>query len=309
VSTRKTAFGLDLLSDRPLPFLAGATAAATGREVRISMSESELPRWPQDATLISDERQPDGSVSFQIESSLERGYHFHGPAYGRSVLSADGQRILGNGGDVAGWQRLLVAQVLPFAAVLRGLEVLHASAIAIGSEAIALSGPSGSGKTSLALALQRRGAGLLADDVLAVERAQEGLLAHPGAPIAGIDHAEADRLRASSEREPGSLLTVNSRERVTQATLEPGPLPLAGLFFLERRSDGPAEPRFEPAPDPQALLATTFNLLLSTPQRLAGLLDTCAQLARGTIERIVFGPEVDAGELASALHRRLGASQ
>ena len=56
------------------------------------------------------------------------------------------------------WQRFLIAQVLPFAAALHGLEVLHASAVTVAGRALALLGPSGAGKTSLALALCRTGA-------------------------------------------------------------------------------------------------------------------------------------------------------
>ncbi|MGN6558781.1 MAG: HPr kinase/phosphorylase [Solirubrobacterales bacterium] len=300
-----TAFGLDIASDTPLPFLDGAASNGGGRPLAISYG-SEPPPWPTDARLISDERHRDGSVSFQIEAA-EAGYRIHGPAYGTSVLAGDGTSVRGVCGDEGfdGWQRLLVAQVLPFAAVLQGLEVLHAGAVVFDGGAVAISGPSGAGKTSLALALVRRGAELLADDVVAVEGAGEELLAHPGAPIAGIDRAEVARLRAAGAGEAGSLLAENEREQIARAEVAERPVPLQALFLLERRSEAQGAPQFEPADDPRQLLGSTFNLLLASPERLAGLLDVCAQLARRRVERVRFGPDSDPDELAAALWARL----
>lgn len=302
-----TAFGLDLDSETPLPFLQGGSdgAPATGRPLRISYGD-EPPEWPEDAELISDDRDRDGNVIFQIEAA-DRGYRIHGPAYGSNVLAGDGTEVRGTAGEEGfeGWQRLLVAQVLPFAAALQGLEVLHAGAVVVGGEAVALSGPSGSGKTSLALALQRRGAELLADDVVAVERAGDGLLAHPGAPISGIDLAEAERLGTQGGGEQTGVLAVNGRERVARAVLVPGPVPLRALFLLDRKVKGPEEPRFVIEEDPRQLLASTFNLLLATPERLAGLLDVCARLAARRVERVSFGPATDPDELAAAIWARL----
>ncbi|MCW2988724.1 MAG: hypothetical protein JWM24_1662 [Solirubrobacterales bacterium] len=301
-----TAFGLDIDSDRPLSFLEGATAAATGRPLRIRLDRAEQPNWRTEASLISDERHLDGSVSFQIEAAEER-YRIHGPAYGSSVLAADGQSAWGEpGGEgMAGWQRLLVAQVLPFAAVLQGLEVLHASAVVVDGGAVALAGPSGIGKTSLALALQRQGADLLADDVLAVQREGGELLAHPGAPIAGVDRSEAERLRASGEDDLEHLLASNERERVTRRALAPRPVPLRALFLLDRRTDFDERPGFAGPLEPQHLLGTTFNLVLASPQRLAVLLDICALMAKRQVERVSYGPETDATELAAVLRSRL----
>jgi hypothetical protein len=301
---RTTVFGLDIQADA-LPFLEGATAAATGRELSVAVEEGGGVAWPATARPISDERHPDGSVSFQIEDGGAAGYRIAGPLYGASVIAADGLRLWGSPGEggMAAWQRLLIAQALPFVAVIRGLEVLHASAVATESGAVALSGPSGSGKTSLALAMQRRGATLLADDVLAVERVGEELIAHPGAPVTGVELGEAERLRGDGV-DLGEVVAVNPRERVARVVLEGSPRPLRALFLLERASQG-GEPRFEPAPDPQLLLASTFNLVLASPTRLAGLLEVCALLARQRVERVVFGPEIGPAALAAAIGARL----
>ena len=308
--TQVTVFGLDVRADRPLPFLETAKARPTGRRLETSLvGEAETPSWPPGAELISDQRRPDGAVNFRIEASSE-GYRIWGPACGENVISSDGRRLCAAVGacGIRAWQRLLIAQVLPFAGVLRGLEVLHASAVVVDQGAIAFLGPSGSGKTSLALALCRRGAGFLTDDVLALERLNGELVGHPGAPVAAIDRAEADRLHRLDGAEEPEVLSVDSREQLARVALVAEPTPLCALFFLDRRPRGPARPRFELIADARMLLASTFNLTLTTPRRLEGLLDICALAARGRVERVVVGPEVDATELGAAVERRIGVS-
>ncbi len=197
IGARATVFGLDVWADIPLSFLQGASARATGRSIDLSgrAGGAEALGWPEGAELISDQLEPDGTASFRIESHPEAGYLLWGPSYGAHLLSTDGRRLRcapGDAGEEA-WQRLLIAQVLPFAAVLNGLEVFHASAVVIDGQAVAFVGPSRSGKTSLALELCRHGASFLADDVLALERDGTVLVGHPGTPVAGLDHAEAER--------------------------------------------------------------------------------------------------------------------
>ncbi len=362
--TRSTVFGLDVRADVPLSFLARAPARPTGRTFDISVSAAPAPLpahaeqraqpahpqlpaapgWPDSAELVCDQRERDGTVSFRIESAPDAGYLIWGPAYGSHLLSPDGRRVLcmPEGRPEGTWQRLLIAQVLPFAALLRGLEVFHASAVVTEGGAVAFVGPSRSGKTSVALELCRLGAGFLADDVLAVEQAEGRLLGQPGTPVAGLDHAEAQRLDEqfvggvpgqsledtpqqrpgdAPRRSPGEapqqnpggapwqeVVAINARERLVRMRGAAEPAPLAALFFLDRRPDGPSRPRFEPAADARALLSATFNSVLTGPERLRGMLDICARAARGRVERVLVGPKVNTAQLASAIERRLGSS-
>jgi hypothetical protein len=82
---------------------------------------------------------------------------------------------------------------------------------------------------------------------------------------------------------------------------------VAGVFLLERRSGGPAAPRFEPLVAPPLLLASTFNLVLRGEERLQGLLDVCALAAAGRVERIVIGAGSDPTAVAAVLADRIGA--
>jgi hypothetical protein len=307
VRGRCTAFGLDVWPDSELPFLGGGTLP-TGRrlELRRLPGPEGLPALPG-AIPISDEREPGGGRLFRIEEGAT-GYRIDGPRYGETFLAADGSSVLGcpGAGGLAAWQRLLIAQVLPFAAVLRGLEVLHAGAVAIEDGAVVLLGTSGAGKTSLAAALERRGATFLCDDVLAVESREGRLVGHPGAPVAGIARAELERLRRDGGLGGRAILAEDEREAMVRAVPHPRPAEVRASFLLDRRPDGPERPRFEPLRSPQLLLASTFNLVLLGAMRLQGLLDVCALLA-GSAEHVVFGPATGPAELAAAIEARLEA--
>jgi hypothetical protein len=308
---RATAFGLDVWADTPLPFLHGGETEATGRrlDLHVGGTSAEL-EWPATATLISDERDTEGAVVFRIERAAT-GFRIEGPRFGAAVLAGTGATIMGapGAGGMTAWQRLLIAQVLPFAAVLRGLEVLHASAVALDGGAVAIVGRSGAGKTSLAVALSRGSGTFLTDDVLALERRDGLLLAHPGPPVAGIARAESERLRRLGHYDDERVLAEDAREAIMAVASRPTPTPLRAILILDRRLDGPATPRFEPVFGGQELLASTFNLLLLDPERLEGLLDVCALASAGLIERITVGYEMDASDLAGAVERRLGAER
>ena len=209
--SRVTAFGLDVYSEEPIAYLRGPEAPRTGRVLDVLIDHRGHTSWPRQARLISAQSAGDGPLQITIEAHHEAGYQLAGPRYGRHVISPDGRRLRCIPGDayVQDWQRFLIGQVLPFAAAVNGLEVLHASAVALRSGALALLGASGAGKTSLALALSRIGAQLLADDVVALESTEGMLLAHPGAPVAGVALAEAGRL---GERigAPGALAVTSA---------------------------------------------------------------------------------------------------
>jgi hypothetical protein len=298
---RSTVFGLDVWADRPLSYLEGARAERTGRVLDLLLDRAGHTSWPADARTISAQEGPDGTVAIRIESDPEAGFLLTGPRYGRHVLSPEGRRLRCIPDDAAEseWQRFVIAQVLPFAAALQGLEVLHASAVAFGERALAMTGPSGAGKTSLALAACRLGASMIADDVVSLERSGGELLAHPGSPVAGIAHAEAERLAVRSET--FSPLGLDERERMIATELIAGPVPLRAVLVLDRRPDGPRDARFEALDGAGALLGSTFNFVIDDSERLVRLLDVCELACRGTVCRVSVADDVDADHLALSI--------
>lgn len=75
---------------------------------------------------------------------------------------------------------LLLGSVPAWWLNLRGEALLHASAVAIGGEALAFIGASGMGKSTLATLLCSAGAGLVTDDVLRLKPEGEEFLCHWG---------------------------------------------------------------------------------------------------------------------------------
>jgi hypothetical protein len=310
---RATVFGLDVRSRRLPPLLEHSRAGATGRELEISAArpgelQRELAREPSRRVCVRSG--PDGRDCFRIERCGRGGYLIWGRDRGSYLIDADGGRLrLAPHGSAYGWQRFLIGQVLPFAALLRGLEIFHAGAVSLDGGVVAVTGGSGAGKTSLALALCRRGAGFVADDVLALEASSSDLLAHPGCPLAGVDRREAARLSGLGLLDFGRALGGDERELLHAVEAVAGPLPLRALLMLERSARGAGPPRFEAVEDPRRLLACTFNFVLDAPARMLGLLEACALAARGRVERVLVNLSTDADELAEAVLARLAGSR
>jgi hypothetical protein len=175
------------------------------------------------------------------------------------------------------WQRFLVGRILPWAAALRGLEVFHASAVAVDGGVLAFVAPTGGGKTSLAIQLVARGGRFFTDDVLALDERDGVLRAHPGAAIAAVRDAEREKIGDDTWRALGSELG-HSGKTYMKIPREHAPAPLRAIYYLRPRP----EPAIEPieSPGPRLLLSSTFVFGVRTPERLANQLDVCARIAR-----------------------------
>jgi hypothetical protein len=246
-------------------------------------------------------------VVLTVDLALPAGYLLQAPGIGRILIAPDGGELICDPApDSSEWVTLLPAQALPLAATLRGFEVLHAAGVVLGGRAVLLAGEPGAGKSSLAAALLRQGAGLLSDDAVALEQRGAALIAHPGVGLLHLRPAEHRRL---SLRERGALGTETEfldRRRYLPET-SPSPVPFGELLLLERATPGVPLERIE-AVDPFALLASTFNLSVRTPERLARHLDvTVALAATERIYRLRVQPGTDATQLAEIVSAQLAA--
>ena len=198
------------------------------------------------------------------------------------------------------WQRFLTGQVLPLAALLRGFEVFHSSAVEVGGRAIAFVGHSGAGKSSLALRLVLEGAALITDDVLVLRAEDERLVAHPGAGLMNLRHAEHELYRRADVELGPEIGRDEKGVRLRFPRLD-GPRPLAALYFLDRW--GPeGETSIEPIDelDPERLLAASYNFAIRTPERMLRQLDVCARLATTVdLYQVTCPPSLGAARLAA----------
>jgi len=262
--------------------------------------------WPlEQARVLCDLHDRAGRRLLTIEEHPEGGYQFDAPAYGRYVVARDGGRILCVPGDQPDWewQAFLIGQVLPLAAVLHGRVAMHASAVSLGDHVIGLVAESRGGKSSLAINLIRHGAAFVADDVVALERAGERILVHPGPRLASVRHAEADALGPTALQHLGALVGRDEHEQRVTLQGEPRTLRLAALYFIERSEEVSHGAIRELEPGPSLLLGHTFSNLVRTPALRVGQLDVFSQIAR-TVPTFTatVSPDSNAYSLAGSIH-------
>lgn len=237
-------------------------------------------------------------LMLSVDHDPARGYLLQAPGIGAALISSDGLEVCcAPEPDTTEWKSLLVGQVLPLAATVRGLEVFHAAGVARGCRTYMLCAAQGVGKTSLAAHLVLAGAQLLSDDVVAVD---DRLIAYPGG---GILHLRNPELEALGSRPlPGLRRLGTARGRTTFAADHLSRAHrLGGIYLLERAGGGAA---IEPVahPSPFSVLGATFNLSVQTDTRLIHHLELCIRIAESVpIFRVRIVPGRLAGELASAL--------
>jgi hypothetical protein len=278
-----TAFGLALSGSLVLDSLT-ADAAGEGRPVRLEQTSRAVvdDRWRAARPRVLLRREvAGGGVGLTVEQDTRSGYRVWAPRHGAWLVAPDGRTVTGAPPAAPRWrwERLVLAQALPLASVLRGLEVLHASAVALDGRAIAFLGPSGAGKTTLAMHLLARGARLVTDDVLAVTAAGGSVTAHRGGAVARID---AGAVRAMSAGERAALGRVEARGAKWHVRPPRGPraVALGALYVVvpAPAAAGLVIERVRPL-DPGLLLGSAFLPYLDAPERLRRQLDVVAALA------------------------------
>jgi hypothetical protein len=310
-AVRGRALGLELLLERSLAGLPVATGPPAGPPVALREVEPEAIEalWEgAGAERLLAARRADGRRWLTIERGTGGGsYLMRGDSYGRFLLAADGSSLLcsrepGPLAD-ASWEAFLLNQALPLAALLRGHEVLHASAVALGGRAAAVLAPSGGGKSSLAARLVLRGAGFLTDDVLAICPTAGGVLAHPGPASLKLRPDQAADVPARGRTALGPVNAAGPGGARHETAPVPRPHTLAAAYLIDR-AGGASDLTFDPVDDPRLLLGASFNAVLRTPERLRRHLEVCALLSRSArVRRVSVPPGVEASRLAEALER------
>jgi len=305
---RSRAFGLEVEADFPISGLPPARGPLNGSPTTVELvSTATLERAWRAAkpTRLEDTRDADGHLVLGIDRDDRLGYRLSAPNWGEYLSSADGRHLRCAPPQLESWRRarFLTGRALPLAATLHGLEVFHASAVSLGDAAIAIVGPRHIGKTSIAVNLVLRGASFLTDDLLALERAQDHILAHPGAAVMGVREAEYRLIEPEQRRRLGRFVQRLDKY-FAEVAREERPLRLGIMYFLERRR-GTRELAIDEMlePDPRLLLASSFfNRIVGSPERLRAQLDLCAQLSHTTVLcRASVPPSVGASALAEAL--------
>jgi hypothetical protein len=261
MTTRYVAFGLELHSTFRLPGMspdemkglpALALALATQMELETAWSGAGGP--PEWRGRLGDGR------DLTIERGVAGDILFSYGDHARFRLDARGRRL-----DCAprcaglDWQRALIGKVVPSISVMRGYEALHAGVVDSRDGVVAVAGPSGAGKSTLAVEFVRRGWPLFADDEMTLEKDDETVRAHVGAPHVNL---APDIFNGSDPQEVGTLLGVLAGERwLTTHKRARRTRPVRMICLLERRPSLALGAQALPA---NPLLLAPYMLGLST---------------------------------------------
>ncbi len=307
LSAAGQAFGLELKGAFRAPGLLEGEAGDGPRRTAIELVSARAldSGWRgTDAVRLHERRDTQGRVRLTVDEHPVLGYRLDAAAYGRYVLARDGGVVRCAPRRIPAWrwQSFLIGQLLPAAAVLQGLEILHASAVIIAGWAVALTGHSQAGKSSVAINLLRRGTPFLADDIVALEPAGTHVLAHPSPALTSVRHAEASAIGPHELGRLGPTIGRDDHEVRLRIRRSAAPAPLGVLYAIDRGGDA-VKTTFEPASDASPLLSNPFSSYIRTSERLTRQLDVYAHVTRTTaVFRVAVPPAVDAATLAWSVH-------
>jgi hypothetical protein len=300
---RGRAFALDVDSPKPLVGVPPAADQESPRRTRVEFLATDEfdSHWSsRNAVRLFQLSFVDGKPMMTVDHHATRGYRIWAPHHGRHLVAPDGQTIFSAPPTRRGWwwQRLFSAQVLPLAATLQGLELMHASAVAFGGRAVAITAGSGSGKTSLAAHLLDLEGDLVTDDVLALEVVAGRVLAHPGVGLVNIDPAEREALGPRAASQLGHSLGGGQKVYAVAPVVD-RPLPLAAVYHLRRGRQFRTLRISEADALPRALLGSSFITYLESPARLVTHFEVFGRIAETIPSFVVEAPLVgSASELA-----------
>jgi len=132
----------------------------------------------------------------------------------------------------------LLGPVIGFVLRLRGIVPLHASAVSIGEQAVALMGAPGAGKSTTAAGLARLGHAVLADDLAALREKDDSFLVQSGYPRVNVWPDSALTLFGSEKLLPNISSTWDKRFMALDQQgmrFERRELPLAAIYILGPR--------------------------------------------------------------------------
>ncbi|MEZ5428363.1 MAG: hypothetical protein R2747_18990 [Pyrinomonadaceae bacterium] len=154
-----------------------------------------------------------------------------------------------------------VGPVLSFILRLRGTVCLHSSVVAIDGRAVALAGHATAGKSTLAAGLAGAGAGVLSDDIAAINPQKESFLVQTGYSKVRLRPVAARYLTEN----PEALPMVYAHRQSRYVSLEKGkifrsqPLPLGAIYLLGEISDEYRRPFVRPVRSQDKLIELIKN--------------------------------------------------
>jgi hypothetical protein len=278
-SYRCSIYGLGVVANSAIPGVPTSTIAS--EDIRISFGS--LPAWLHEVgdtqietSYIADYKSPCGEPALRVFRVLDGQYY-------RFRYADETEFVIDNAGSEvwAAWREpltiedtatYLLGPVMGFVMLLRGVVCLHASAVAIGDEAIAFLGPAGSGKSTTAAAFAERGYSVLAEDVVTLDDRGDRFLVRPGYPCIRLWPAAVKALYGSETHLPKLTPNWDKRYLELSENFQREPLRVGAIYHLgERRHDGgaPFVQALDRADGLMSLVANTYATKLMDKQMRA----------------------------------------
>jgi len=242
---RCSIYGLGVISNRAIPGISPSTIASD--DVRISFGS--LPAWLAEVTAMQVETSYVADYKSECGEPALRVFRVRDGEYYRFCYADQTEFVIDKAGcEVwAAWREpltledtttYLLGPVMGFVMLLRGVVCLHASAVAMGDEAIALLGPAGSGKSTTAAAFAERGYRVLAEDVVTLDDQVGQFLVRPAYPCIRLWPAAVKALYGSETHLPRLTPNWDKCYLDLSDNFQREPLRLAAIYHLgERRGD------------------------------------------------------------------------
>ena len=260
---RCSIYGLGIVTNRIIPGVPASTIAS--EDLRISFGL--LPAWLHaaqgEACYVADYNRDCGEPALRVFRVLDgKYYRFHYADQTQFVIDRSGSEVWAEWSSpltLEDTATYLLGPVMGFVMLLRGIVCLHASAIAIGKEAIALVGPAGSGKSTTAAAFAERGYSVLAEDVVTLDDRGDRFLVRPGYPCIRLWPPAVKALYGSETHLPKLTPNWDKCYLDLSAQFQGEALPLAAIYQLGERHHDSAAPFIESLDRSEALMALVAN--------------------------------------------------
>lgn len=276
-------YGLNVRINKSIPGILATKVSPDKVDLEIRLGE--MPTWLGGASSAKESWyvNPDFELNGQPRLTiwkLKSGEYFH-------ARYADGTEFLIHrlGSQIWGtWPpdtltledtaTYLLGPMMGFVMLLRGAISLHASAIIVNDQAIALIGPAGAGKSTTAAAFADLGYGVLAEDVVTLKDRGTSFLVEPSYPCIRLWPASVKALYGPDASLPTLTPTWDKCYLdLNQEQYEFGKkaIPLSAIYLFTDRSDEPAAPFVRDLSISQALIALIANTytgyLMDRPMR------------------------------------------
>lgn len=167
----------------------------------------------------------------------------------------------------------------------RARYMLHAACVSVGTETAVIAGASGTGKSTLSLALAQLGLGFLSDDMVFLERCDQGVVTHGFSDAIGVTRETAARFEELSDLAATDPPTgyrkhlIRIEERFAVTTVPQG----RPRWLLFPELVGGVASRLEPLDGQEAWLRLVPDVLLTDPAatraHLAAIAALCEQVS------------------------------